>query len=125
MAQGSGSRAAHRALMLRRSKEKMWEGLRSLEPWAWTLKRIGGAMGLGDGRTPGSQGGGVEGSVPPQKEARLLSATPCRPVWSRHRVLLLAAALLAASQRAGLRAKGLHDAAARLAGRSSPGSPWP
>ncbi|XP_011383948.1 voltage-gated chloride channel TMC4 isoform X1 [Pteropus medius] len=47
VAQGSGSRAAHRALMLRRSKEKMWEGLRSLEPWAWTLKRIGGQFGAG------------------------------------------------------------------------------
>ncbi|XP_036088190.1 transmembrane channel-like protein 4 isoform X5 [Rousettus aegyptiacus] len=47
VAQGSGSRAAHRALMFRRSKEKMWEGLRSFEPWAWTLKRIGGQFGAG------------------------------------------------------------------------------
>ncbi|KAM9048721.1 voltage-gated chloride channel TMC4 isoform 3-T3 [Megaptera novaeangliae] len=42
VAQGSGSRAAHWTLRLRRSKEKVREGLRSMQPWEWTLKRIGG-----------------------------------------------------------------------------------
>ncbi|XP_053460435.1 transmembrane channel-like protein 4 isoform X2 [Nycticebus coucang] len=46
-AQGSGSRAAGWARLLRRSKEKMSEGLRSLQPWGWTLKRIGGQFGAG------------------------------------------------------------------------------
>ncbi|XP_014649759.1 PREDICTED: transmembrane channel-like protein 4 [Ceratotherium simum simum] len=44
---GSGSRVTHWALRLRRSKEKMREGLRTLLPWAWTLKRIGGQFGAG------------------------------------------------------------------------------
>ncbi|XP_036924997.1 transmembrane channel-like protein 4 [Sturnira hondurensis] len=47
MAQVSRSRVARWALMLRRSKEKMREGLNSLQPWAWTLKRIGGQFGAG------------------------------------------------------------------------------
>ncbi|XP_014383587.1 PREDICTED: transmembrane channel-like protein 4 [Myotis brandtii] len=47
MAQGSGSRVANWALRLRRSKEKMREGLHTLEPWGWTLKRIGGQFGAG------------------------------------------------------------------------------
>ncbi|XP_003801643.1 transmembrane channel-like protein 4 isoform X1 [Otolemur garnettii] len=46
-AYGSGSRAAGWARLLRRSKEKMSEGLRSLQPWGWTLKRIGGQFGAG------------------------------------------------------------------------------
>ncbi|XP_037674727.1 transmembrane channel-like protein 4 isoform X1 [Choloepus didactylus] len=46
-AQVSGSTVAHWARRLRRSKEKMREGLRSLQPWAWTLKRIGGQFGAG------------------------------------------------------------------------------
>ncbi|XP_057352589.1 transmembrane channel-like protein 4 isoform X4 [Manis pentadactyla] len=46
-AHGSGSRAAHWALPLRRSRQKMREGLRALQPWAWTLKRIGGQFGAG------------------------------------------------------------------------------
>ncbi|KAF5917004.1 hypothetical protein HPG69_013928 [Diceros bicornis minor] len=44
---GSGSRVTYWALRLRRSKEKMREGLRTLLPWAWTLKRIGGQFGAG------------------------------------------------------------------------------
>ncbi|KAM8790150.1 voltage-gated chloride channel TMC4 [Rhynchonycteris naso] len=47
MAQGSKSRVGNWALLLRRSKEKMREGLRTVEPWAWTLKRIGGQYGAG------------------------------------------------------------------------------
>ncbi|XP_015417139.1 PREDICTED: transmembrane channel-like protein 4 [Myotis davidii] len=47
MAQGSGSRVANWALRLRRSKEKMREALHTLEPWGWTLKRIGGQFGAG------------------------------------------------------------------------------
>ncbi|XP_054444198.1 transmembrane channel-like protein 4 [Pteronotus mesoamericanus] len=47
MAQGSRSRVAKWALLLRRSKEKMREGLHTLEPWAWTLKKIGGQFGAG------------------------------------------------------------------------------
>ncbi|XP_072822673.1 voltage-gated chloride channel TMC4 isoform X6 [Vicugna pacos] len=47
VAQGSGSRTAHWALLLRRSKEKVREGLRTMQPWAWTLKRIGGQFGAG------------------------------------------------------------------------------
>lgn len=54
----------------------MREGLRALQPWSWTLKRIGGGLGLGLGFggcwppqseggglgawTPGSEGGGPE-----------------------------------------------------------------
>ena len=81
MAQGSGSRAAHWTLRLRRSKEKVREGLRSMQPWEWTLKRIGGTLGFGlaswDGTgplglreeglvtwTPGSEGGGAGGPDP-------------------------------------------------------------
>nr|XP_019571472.1 PREDICTED: transmembrane channel-like protein 4 isoform X2 [Rhinolophus sinicus] len=45
--QDSGSRAAHWALLLRRSKDRMQEVLRTVEPWAWTLKRIGGQFGAG------------------------------------------------------------------------------
>ncbi|KAM4801115.1 voltage-gated chloride channel TMC4 [Urocitellus parryii] len=47
VALGSGPRTAHWARLLPRSKEKMKEGLRSLQPWAWTLKRIGGQFGGG------------------------------------------------------------------------------
>ncbi|CAK6437440.1 unnamed protein product [Pipistrellus nathusii] len=47
MALGSGSRMASWALLLRRSKEKMREGWHTLEPWGWTLKRIGGQFGAG------------------------------------------------------------------------------
>uniref|UniRef100_K9IME7 Transmembrane channel-like protein n=1 Tax=Desmodus rotundus TaxID=9430 RepID=K9IME7_DESRO len=47
MAQGSRSRVAKWALLLRRSQEKMREGLHTLQPWAWTLKRIGGQFGAG------------------------------------------------------------------------------
>ena len=42
MAQGAGSTGAQWTRLIRRSKEKVREGLRSLQPWAWTLKRIGG-----------------------------------------------------------------------------------
>nr|XP_055167799.1 transmembrane channel-like protein 4 isoform X3 [Nyctereutes procyonoides] len=47
VAQGSGSRASNCALKFRRLKEKMKEGLHTLQPWAWTLKRIGGQFGAG------------------------------------------------------------------------------
>uniref|UniRef100_A0A8D2DUK2 Transmembrane channel-like protein n=1 Tax=Sciurus vulgaris TaxID=55149 RepID=A0A8D2DUK2_SCIVU len=47
VAYGPGLRAAHWARLLPRSKEKMKEGLRTLQPWAWTLKRIGGQFGGG------------------------------------------------------------------------------
>uniref|UniRef100_A0A2K6RNX5 Transmembrane channel-like protein n=1 Tax=Rhinopithecus roxellana TaxID=61622 RepID=A0A2K6RNX5_RHIRO len=44
---GSGTRMDQWVRLLRRSKEKTKEGLRSLQPWSWTLKRIGGAVGFG------------------------------------------------------------------------------
>nr|XP_023399259.1 transmembrane channel-like protein 4 [Loxodonta africana] len=47
VAHNSGSRAAHWARRLRRSREKMGEGWHTLQPWAWTLKRIGGQFGAG------------------------------------------------------------------------------
>ncbi|XP_015360869.1 transmembrane channel-like protein 4 isoform X1 [Marmota marmota marmota] len=47
VALGSGPRTAHWARLLPGSKEKMKEGLRGLQPWAWTLKRIGGQFGGG------------------------------------------------------------------------------
>ncbi|XP_004381944.1 transmembrane channel-like protein 4 isoform X2 [Trichechus manatus latirostris] len=47
VANGSGSRAAHWARVLRRSREKMREACCTLQPWAWTLKRIGGQFGAG------------------------------------------------------------------------------
>ncbi|XP_008589633.1 PREDICTED: transmembrane channel-like protein 4 [Galeopterus variegatus] len=47
MAHGSRSKGAHWARWLRRSKEKMREDLGNLQPWAWTLKRIGGQFGAG------------------------------------------------------------------------------
>uniref|UniRef100_G3RB62 Transmembrane channel-like protein n=1 Tax=Gorilla gorilla gorilla TaxID=9595 RepID=G3RB62_GORGO len=43
---GSGTKTDQWARLLRRSKEKTKEGLRSLQPWAWTLKRIGSVSGL-------------------------------------------------------------------------------
>ncbi|XP_044614841.2 voltage-gated chloride channel TMC4 [Equus asinus] len=47
VALGSRSRVARWALVLGWSKEKMQEGLRTLQPWVWTLKRIGGQFGAG------------------------------------------------------------------------------
>ncbi|XP_006868376.1 PREDICTED: transmembrane channel-like protein 4 [Chrysochloris asiatica] len=44
---GSGSRAENWARMLRRSREKMRENWRTLQPWSWTLKKIGGQFGAG------------------------------------------------------------------------------
>ncbi|XP_073880751.1 voltage-gated chloride channel TMC4 isoform X8 [Macaca fascicularis] len=44
---GSGTRTDQWARLLRRSKEKTKEGLQSLQPWSWTLKRIGGQFGAG------------------------------------------------------------------------------
>lgn len=38
---------AHWALKFRRSREKLRKGLNALKPWGWTLKKIGGALGLG------------------------------------------------------------------------------
>uniref|UniRef100_A0A2K6U3H1 Transmembrane channel-like protein n=1 Tax=Saimiri boliviensis boliviensis TaxID=39432 RepID=A0A2K6U3H1_SAIBB len=43
LVRGAGSRMDQWARLLRRSKEKTKEGLQRLQPWAWTLKRIGGA----------------------------------------------------------------------------------
>ncbi|XP_045388680.1 transmembrane channel-like protein 4 isoform X2 [Lemur catta] len=47
VAYGSGSRAAQWAQLLQRSKEKTREGLLTLQPWGWTLKKIGGQFGAG------------------------------------------------------------------------------
>ncbi|XP_043292923.1 transmembrane channel-like protein 4 isoform X3 [Cervus canadensis] len=47
VAQGAGSTGAQWTRLIRRSKEKVREGLRSLQPWAWTLKKIGGQFGAG------------------------------------------------------------------------------
>ncbi|CAI9161150.1 unnamed protein product [Rangifer tarandus platyrhynchus] len=47
VAQGAGSTGAQWTRLIRRSKKKVREGLRSLQPWAWTLKRIGGQFGAG------------------------------------------------------------------------------
>nr|XP_021522172.1 transmembrane channel-like protein 4 isoform X1 [Aotus nancymaae] len=44
---GSGPRMDQLARLLWRSKEKTKEGLQRLQPWAWTLKRIGGQFGAG------------------------------------------------------------------------------
>ncbi|XP_010615263.1 transmembrane channel-like protein 4 isoform X4 [Fukomys damarensis] len=46
-AYSSGSRVGHWARLLARGKDKTKEGLRSLQPWAWTVKRIGGQFGAG------------------------------------------------------------------------------
>ena len=65
VAQGAGSTGAQWTRLIRRSKEKVREGLRSLQPWAWTLKRIGGtgdgvwAGDLGQNWTPCPEGGGA------------------------------------------------------------------
>ena len=65
MAQGAGSTGAQWTRLIRRSKEKVREGLRSLQPWAWTLKRIGGtgdgvwAGDLGQNWTPWPEGRGA------------------------------------------------------------------
>ncbi|XP_073914281.1 voltage-gated chloride channel TMC4 isoform X2 [Castor canadensis] len=47
VADSSESKASHWALKVSKSKEKMKEGLQTLQPWAWTLKRIGGQFGAG------------------------------------------------------------------------------
>jgi hypothetical protein len=52
VADSSESKASHWALKVSKSKEKMKEGLQTLQPWAWTLKRIGGVVE--------SEGGGLE-----------------------------------------------------------------
>ncbi|XP_005414915.1 PREDICTED: transmembrane channel-like protein 4 [Chinchilla lanigera] len=46
-ADSPGSRVGHWARRLARGQEKTKEGLRSLQPWAWTVKRIGGQFGGG------------------------------------------------------------------------------
>ncbi|KAM6154575.1 voltage-gated chloride channel TMC4 [Erethizon dorsatum] len=46
-AYSSRSRVGHWAWLLARGKKKTKEGLRSLQPWAWTVKRIGGQFGGG------------------------------------------------------------------------------
>nr|XP_051685481.1 transmembrane channel-like protein 4 [Oryctolagus cuniculus] len=47
MAYRAGSSRTQWAQLLRRSQEKTMEGLGTLKPWAWTLKRIGGQFGAG------------------------------------------------------------------------------
>ncbi|XP_004648419.1 transmembrane channel-like protein 4 [Octodon degus] len=46
-AYSSQSRVGHWARLLTRGQEKMKAGLRGLQPWAWTVKRIGGQFGGG------------------------------------------------------------------------------
>ncbi|KAM4825978.1 voltage-gated chloride channel TMC4 isoform 2-T2 [Thomomys bottae] len=43
----SRSRAGQWARLLSQSKEKMKKGVQTLQPWAWTLKKIGGQFGGG------------------------------------------------------------------------------
>ncbi|EHB18869.1 Transmembrane channel-like protein 4 [Heterocephalus glaber] len=43
----TGSRVGHWAPLLARGKDQTKEGLRSLQPWAWTVNRIGGQFGAG------------------------------------------------------------------------------
>lgn len=59
MASDSESRAAYWTRQLSRTKGKMKEGFQTIQPWAWTLKKIGGVLGfkgrgLGSG-LPGSE----------------------------------------------------------------------
>lgn len=46
MASGSESRAAYWTQQLSRTKGKMKEGFQTIQPWAWTLKKIGGVWPL-------------------------------------------------------------------------------
>uniref|UniRef100_A0A8C8Y928 Transmembrane channel-like protein n=1 Tax=Panthera leo TaxID=9689 RepID=A0A8C8Y928_PANLE len=103
VAQGSGSRVAQWALWLRRSKEKTQERLHTLQPWAWTLKRIGGAglrgplglreEGLG-ARTPGSETGGewsplFYGFYPPRQHLAVTYLCSVFVIGLLHLVLIL------------------------------------
>nr|Q496Z4.1 RecName: Full=Transmembrane channel-like protein 4 [Rattus norvegicus]AAI00658.1 Transmembrane channel-like 4 [Rattus norvegicus] len=47
VASGSESRAAYWTQQLSRTKGKMKEGFQTIQPWAWTLKKIGGQFGAG------------------------------------------------------------------------------
>ncbi|XP_051018202.1 transmembrane channel-like protein 4 [Acomys russatus] len=47
VASSSKSRAAHWTRQLSRAKGKMKEGFQAIQPWAWTLKKIGGQFGAG------------------------------------------------------------------------------
>ncbi|KAL1765317.1 transmembrane channel 4 [Sigmodon hispidus] len=47
VASGSESKAAHWTRQLSRTKEKMKEGFHTIQPWAWTIKKIGGQFGAG------------------------------------------------------------------------------
>ncbi|XP_017652293.1 transmembrane channel-like protein 4 [Nannospalax galili] len=47
VAYGSDSRAAHWTQQFSKTKEKMKQGFQTIQPWAWTLKRIGGQFGAG------------------------------------------------------------------------------
>lgn len=49
MASGSESRAAYWTRQLSRTKGKMKEGFQTIQPWAWTLKKIGGVLGFKSG----------------------------------------------------------------------------
>lgn len=45
MASGSeSSKVAHWTRQLSRTKGKMKEGFQTIQPWAWTLKKIGGVV---------------------------------------------------------------------------------
>lgn len=56
LASGSESRAAYWTRQLSRTKGKMKEGFQTIQPWAWTLKKIGGVLGF-RGRGLGSEAG--------------------------------------------------------------------
>ncbi|XP_041510902.1 transmembrane channel-like protein 4 [Microtus oregoni] len=47
VASGSESKAAHWTRQLSKTKGKMKEGFQTIQPWAWTLKKIGGQFGAG------------------------------------------------------------------------------
>lgn len=54
---GSESRAAYWTRQLSRTKGKVKEGFQTIQPWAWTLKKIGGVLGFkGRGLGPGLLG---------------------------------------------------------------------
>lgn len=57
VASGSESRAAYWTRQLSRGKRKMKENFQTIQPWAWTLKKIGGVLGFeGRGLGPGLLG---------------------------------------------------------------------
>ena len=81
---------------------RVWGGSVGLGPRVWGGGVGSGPLGLREaGLGPQVWGGGVGseagGPGPHGSRARGLSAAPCRTVWRRHRVLLLAAAFPAAA----------------------------